>query len=182
MVPITIAFLAGLAGLFVVQGSMEADARLVLTGFRPREILAARLGVIGLASLLTTAVALGATAVDFAPAGWLWFAIGNILVAVTYGMIGVVIGVLFGRLGGLYMMFLLPFIDIGIAQNVMFSAAPPAWGGFLPGRGAVRVLVDAAFTPGFDQLNSLLVAAVWLVGLGAATLAVFRRVAQPARA
>jgi len=59
MVPITIAFLAGLAGLFVVQGSLEADARLALAGFRPREILGARFGVVAVAALLTTFVALG---------------------------------------------------------------------------------------------------------------------------
>lgn len=37
MVAITVAFLAGLAGLFVVLGSAEADRRLVLAGYRPGE-------------------------------------------------------------------------------------------------------------------------------------------------
>ncbi len=182
MVPITIGFLAGLAGLFVVQGSLEADARLAIAGFKAREILASRLGVIALASLLTTAVALAVTAIDFSAANWLWFGIGNVLVALTYGMIGVLVGVLFGRLGGLYIMFLVPFIDIGIAQNIMFSAAPPSWGLVLPGRGSVKVLVDAAFTPTFDQLGALVLAVVWLVGLVAVGAAVFRRIAEPKRA
>jgi hypothetical protein len=179
MVPITIGFLAGLAGLFVVQGSLEADARLAVAGFRAREILASRLGVIALAALLTTAAALAVTAVDFTPANWVWFGIGNALVAVTYGMVGVLVGVLFGRLGGLYLMFLVPFIDIGIAQNIMFSAAPPSWGLILPGRGSVQVLVDAAFTPTFDRLGALVLAAVWIAALAAATTTVFRRIAEP---
>ncbi|KAA3637676.1 MAG: hypothetical protein DWP92_07420 [Armatimonadetes bacterium] len=104
------------------------------------------------------------------------------MVAATYGMVGVVVGALFGQLGGLYVMFLLPFIDVGIAQNVMFSAAPPDWGVLLPARGAVQVLVDAAFTPGFDQASGLWLAVAWLVGLVVATGVVFRRVAAPTRA
>lgn len=182
MVPITIGFLAGLAGLFVVQGSLQADARLALAGFRSREILASRLGVISLAALLTTAVSLAVTAVDFEPQGWVWFTVGNALVALTYGMVGVLVGVLFGRLGGLYVMFLIPFIDVGLGQNVMFSAAPPAWGIFLPARGSAQILVDAAFTPDFDQTNGLILALAWLIGLIVVTSIVFRRIAEPSRA
>ncbi len=175
MVPITIAFLAGLAGLFVVQGSLQADGRLVLAGFRIREVLAARLGVIALAALATSAVSLAITAVDFTPADWTWFVIGNLLVGATYGLIGVLVGAAFGRLGGLYVMFLLPFIDVGLAQNVMFSAAPPDWGAYLPARGAVRILVDAAFTPTMDELGALLGATGWLLVIVAAAAWVFGR-------
>ncbi|HKZ28185.1 MAG TPA: ABC transporter permease [Acidimicrobiia bacterium] len=181
MVPITIGFLAGLAGLFIVQGSIEADRRLALAGFRARDILASRLGVIAIAALLTTGASLAVTAVDFAPDSWIWFSIGNVLVALTYGLVGVLVGAVFGRLGGLYVMFLLPFIDVGIAQNVMFSAAPPDWGLFLPGRGAVRLLVDGAFTPGFDEGAGLMLALGWLVALGLVVSVVFRRIAQPGR-
>lgn len=177
MVPITIAFLAGLTGMFVVQGSLEADARLVLAGFKPREILASRVGVIALAGVLTTVVSLAITAIDFSPESWFWFATGNVLVAATYGMVGALIGALFGRIGGLYLMFLLPFIDVGIGQNVMFSAAPPEWGSFLPARGAVQVLVDAAFTPSFDRLYELLMALGWIGVLAVAAAAVVRRTA-----
>jgi hypothetical protein len=127
-------------------------------------------------------VSLAITAVDFAPQSWVWFAAGAGLVAATYGTVGVLVGALFGRLGGLYVMFLLPFIDIGIAQNIMFSAAPPQWGNALPGRGAVRVLVDAAFTSTFDQTSSLLLATGWLILITAAAAAVVHRIARPTRA
>lgn len=175
MVPITIGFLAGLAGLFVVQSSLEADGRLVIAGFRPAEVLAVRLGVIGLAVMLTTAVSLLVTAVDFSPSNWGWFIGTNILVAATYGLVGVIVGAVAGGLGGLYLTFLLPFIDIGLAQNVMFSAAPPAWGAVLPARGAVTVLIDTAFTPSFDQPGSLLLALGWLLALGIVASILFRR-------
>jgi hypothetical protein len=181
MVPITIAFLSGLTGLFVIQGSLQADARLALAGFRPWEILSARLGVISLAAIITTAVSLVVTAVDFTPVNFKWFLTGNLLIALTYGMIGVITGSIFGRLGGLYLMFLLPFIDVGIAQNIMFSAAPPKWGVALPGRGGVDILVDGAFTSSFDRPGSVATALLWLTVLVAVAVAVFRRSANGGR-
>ena len=122
------------------------------------------------------------SALDFSPESWLWFAVGNGLVAATYGMVGVVVGALFGRVGGLYLMFLLPFIDVGIAQNIMFSAAPPAWGAALPARGAVQVLIDGAFTPTFDRVGGLLLAVGWLVVLTGVAAEIVRRIAEPKRA
>lgn len=179
MVAITVAFLSGLAGLFVVLGSAEADRRLVIAGFRPREVLAARLGVIVLAALLVSAVSLLVTAFSFTPEVWGTFALATVAVAVTYAMIGVVVGPLVGRLGGLYLMFLLPFLDVGLAQNIMFDAAPPGWASFMPGYGAVRVLVDGAFTPSFDETTGLLFALGWVVAITAAAAAAFHRLAAP---
>lgn len=179
MVPITAAFLTGLAGLFVVVGSAEADRRLVLAGFRTREVLTARMAIIAAAGLLTTGVSLAVTAYDFTPAAWLPFAAANLLVALTYGMIGVLVGPLVGRLGGLYVMFLIPFLDVGLAQNVMFSAAPPSWARFAPGYGAVRVLVDGAFTADFDETRGLLLALAWFAAITVAALVVFHRLARP---
>ena len=181
MVPITVGFLAGLAGLFVVQGSLQADARLVLAGFRPREVFQSRMGVIAAAAMLVSAVSLAVAAIDFWPRSWFWFAVSNALVALTYGLLGVLVGVLFGRLGGLYVMFLVPFIDVGLAQNVMFSAAPPEWGVLLPARGAVHVFKDGAFTSNMDVLTDLALALVWLAGLAAVTAVLFRRITAPRR-
>lgn len=175
MVPITVAFLAGLAGLFVAIGSSEADRRLVVAGFRTREVLGARLGIIALAAVVVSTVALAITAAGFQPRSWPAFALGTVTTALTYAMIGVVIGPLVGRLGGLYLMFLLPFLDVGLAQNVMFDAAPPAWAAWLPAHGAVRVLIDGAFTPGFDELGGLGLALLWLLLATGAAAAVFAR-------
>ncbi len=182
MVAITASFLAGLAGLFVVLGSAEGDRRLVLAGFRPREVLASRLGVITLAAVLVSGVSLAITAASFQPQVWLTFAVATLTVALTYAMIGVVIGPLLGRLGGLYLMFLLPFLDVGLAQNIMFDAAPPTWATWMPAHGAVRLLIDGAFTPSFDETAGLLLAVAWLVGLTAVAAAVFHRTSAPAKA
>ncbi len=176
MVPITIGFLASLAGLFVILDSAQADRRLSLTRFRTAEILTVRMAVIATAALLATAASVAVTAVSFTPVNWSVFLLGNVLVALTYATIGVIVGPLFGRLGGLYVLLLLPFIDVGVAQNAMFDAAPPTWGRFLPAHGAVRVMMDGAFTSSFDEWSALLLALAWLVGLGVAAALVFRRV------
>ncbi|HEX6206789.1 MAG TPA: ABC transporter permease [Actinomycetota bacterium] len=182
MVPITVGFLAGLAGLFVVLGSAQADRRLVLAGFRPAEVLGARLGIVTLAAVLTTAVSLGVTAVDFRPAAWVPFVGASLLVALTYAMIGVLVGPMVGRLGGLFVMFLVPMIDVGIAQNAMFGATLPSWATYLPAHGAVRMLLDGAFTQGFSETGGLLLALAWLAAITAVAALVFHRVAEPQRA
>ena len=182
MVPITVAFLAGLAGLFVVLGSAQGDRRLVLAGFRSREVLGARIGVIALAAVLVTAVSLAVTAADFSPRAWVPFVGASLLVALTYAMIGVLAGPLVGRLGGLYLIFLIPMIDVGIAQNNMFGAALPSWGRFLPAHGAVRVLLNGALAGSLGPMGMLLQALGWLAGITLVAAVVFRRVAEPRRA
>ena len=177
MVPITIGFLASLAGLFVILDSAQADRRLSLTRFRPSEILTVRMIVIATASLVAAAVSIAVTAVSFDPVSWPTFVFASVLVALTYATIGAIVGPLFGRLGGLYFLLVLPFIDIGLAQNAMFDAAPPAWGRFLPAHGAVRVMMDGAFTASLDETRALILAIGWLVALWVAAVAVFRRVA-----
>ncbi|MGE3449334.1 MAG: hypothetical protein AB7H92_17340 [Microbacteriaceae bacterium] len=175
MVPVTSAFLAGLTGLFVVTGSAGGDRRLVLAGFKPREVLAGRLGVIGAATVLTTTVAVAVAGAWYPPRHWAVFAAANLLIALTYAMVGVLVGPLTGRLGGLYLILLLAFIDVGLGQTIMFDARPPNWGAFLPARGASRVLIDGAFTAQFDEVGYLLLGLAWLTALTAATTAVFHR-------
>lgn len=176
MVPITIGFLSSLAGLFVILDSAEADRRLSLTSFRPGEILGVRMSVIAVAALVASAVSIAVTAVSFDAVTWPVFVGANVLVALTYATIGVIVGPVFGRLGGLYLLLVLPFIDVGLAQNAMFDAAPPAWGKYLPAHGAVRVMMDGAFTPTFDETGALVLALAWLAGLTAVASFVFRRI------
>lgn len=96
-------------------------------------------------------------------------------------MIGVLVRPLTGRLGGLYLILLLAFIDVGLGQTVMFPGGPPAWGAFLPGRGASRMLIDGAFTTRFEEVGSLPLGLAWLAVLTAATTVVFHRQTAVAR-
>ena len=175
MVPVTAAFLAGLAGLFVATGTTSGDRRLVLAGFRARHVLGARLAVIGVATIVTTGAAVGISGSWYPPRQWMVFAGANMLIAATYAMIGLVLGPLTGRLGGLYLVLLLAFIDVGLGQTVMLPGGPPDWGAFMPGRGASRMLIDGAFTRRFDQGEGLLLGLAWFAGAAAVAGAIFQR-------
>jgi hypothetical protein len=134
-----------------------------------------------LATVVATAVAVGVSGAWYAPHQWGIFAGANLLIALTYAMIGVLVGPLVGRLGGLYLILLLAFVDVGLGQSVMFAAGPPAWGAFLPARGASRVMLDGAFTARFDQAGYLMLGLGWLAAFTAATVVVFHTRTSAAR-
>lgn len=181
MAPIAIASLATLAGLFTVLDARSGDRRLALAGFRPLTLLASRLAVIALGALLATAASLAVTATVFDARQWDLYIAASVLIALTYALIGVLLGPLFGRVGGVLLAFLLPFIDLGIEQSPMLRSAPPAWAHILPGYGAGRVLIDSALTPTFDETGPLLIALVWLAALTTAAAVMFRRTATAPR-
>lgn len=177
MAAITVAFLAGLVGLFIMQSAREADRRLVVAGFRVREVLVPRAVVLTAAVALVVAVSLAVTALSFSPHIWAAFAVGTILVGLIYALIGVILGSTLGRLGATYIMLFGAMLDLGIVQNPMFgSGEPPGWGSLLPGYGPGRVIVDAAFSAQFHAWGALAVAAVWVIGLAAVANLALRRV------
>ena len=164
MTAITVAFLAGLCGLFILQSAREADRRLVLAGFAPVEAIVPRLLTLLAATVLVVVVSVAVTALSFQPRDWFPFALANLLVGITYGGIGAMAGSLLGRLGGTYLMFFLPMIDLGIAQNPMFGDADPGgWAVLLPGYGAGRVLIEASFASDFSAWSSMALAGGWAV-------------------
>ncbi|MDX8056203.1 ABC transporter permease [Lentzea sp. BCCO 10_0798] len=175
MTPIAIGSLATLAGLFVVLDARSGDQRLTLAGFRTGALLSSRLTVIGFAVLLVTAASLSVTATVFDARQWGVYAGGNVLLAATYALLGVCLGPIFGRVSGVLIAFLVPFLDIGIAQSPMLRGEPAAWARFLPGYGADRVLLDGALTATFDEWRALLLGIGWLVVLGLAAARLFRR-------
>ncbi|MEV0901599.1 ABC transporter permease [Actinoplanes sp. NPDC049802] len=177
MAPIAIGALAALTGLFAVLDARAADRRLILAGARVPVLLTARLGMVGLSAGLVTAVSLAATALVFEPRQWPVYAAANLLVAAVYALVGVVLGPLVGRVAGVFVAFLVPFLDLGLVQSPMLGDTP-AWGRLLPGWGAYQILNDGAFTTGFDQLTGLAATGAWLAGLAVAALLLFR----PARA
>ena len=176
MAAITIAFLAGLCGLFIMQSAREADRRLVVAGFAPVVVVLPRLILIGATTGIVVAVSLAVTALNFTPEQWPPFVVANVLIGLTYASIGAVAGVLLGRLGGTYFMLFLPMIDLGIVQTPMFGdGSPDGWATVLPGFGAGRVLVDASFAPTFHAGAELLIGAVWAVAALAIVVAVLTR-------
>lgn len=175
MAPIAIGSLTALAGLFAFLDSRAGDRRAALAGFRPQALITARLGVLWVMALAATGIALGTTWLVFDAQNWWTYAAANVLIALTYSLVGALLAPLFGRVGGIFVAFLLPFLDLGIVQSPMLHPVPSTLSRFLPGYGGSRVLLDGAFTRGFDTAVPLLIALAWLVALTAVVASVYNR-------
>lgn len=182
MTPMAITALSTLAGLFIVVDAAGGDRRLRLAGYRTGALLISRLGVVAVAATAVTAAALAITAMVFDAVRWPGYAAANLLLAATYALVGVILGPLLGRVAGVFVAFLIPFLDLGLAQSPMLRPEPPTWAHALPGYGASRVLFDTGLTTHFDEIGPLLIALAWLVGLGIlAGLLLIRGTGQRAR-
>jgi hypothetical protein len=179
-VPIAIAFLAGLVGVFVVGSALDSDRRLVVAGYTPGETIVPRFVVVTAAVLVISIVSFVVMAFWFTPEQWPLFVGGNLLLGFTYAAVGALAGALMGRLGAVYFIFFLPNLDIGIAQDpLFFDGDPQAWATVLPGYGGTRMLIDAGYSAGFHTATALVVALAWLAVLGAALVIVLRRAVAP---
>jgi hypothetical protein len=177
MAPVAVASLAALVGIFVVLDARAADRRLALAGQHPAVLLATRLTIVLTATAVATAVSLAVTAAVFDASNWGVYISGIALLAVTYSLIGVLLGPVFGRVSGTFMAFLLPFLDLGIAQSPMLRGEPAAWAHWLPGYGGTRVMVDGALTSGFDEATSLTMGIGWITVLLLAATMLLRAIA-----
>lgn len=179
-VPIAVAFLAGLVGVFVVNSALESDRRLVVAGFSPVEAVLPRLTVLAVATLVIAAVSLVVMAFTFTPKSWGPFIAGTLLAGLIYAGLGALSGALLGRLGAVYLMFFLPNIDIGIAQDpIFFNGDPQGWATVLPGYGPTRMIVEASYTGDFDPSGAGIPAVAWLAVVWVAVVLLLRRVVSP---
>jgi len=181
MAPMAIASLATLAGMFIILDSRAADQRLVLAGERLGPLLAGRLTLVAVAALLATGVSLAVTATVASIGQWGGYIAASVILALTYATIGVILAPLFGRVAGVLIAFVVPFLDLGIAQDPMLHPAPPTWAHFLPGYGGSRVLTSAVLTHSFSQIGPMLTALAWLAGATVAAALLFSHSMHTAR-
>ena len=172
--PMTAALLTGVAGLFLMGTAADADARLVIAGYRAYEVVLARLGLLVAIAGVASAVSVGVMLTAFTPDALGWFVVGVGLTALVYGMVGVLAGVVLDRLAGVYLILFGSMIDLFVFQNPLATDAPDA-ASFLPGHYPLQVAMDAGFTGSVDGAN-LSWALLYLAGVTAiATLAFFAR-------
>jgi hypothetical protein len=167
MAPIAVASLAALIGLFTILDARAGDRRMALVGVRAGRLLLVRLALAGAATMVATVVSLAVTATVFEPEQPVVYVVAVLLVAVVYLLAGMAMAPLFGRVAGVLVAFLLPFLDLAIAQSPMLRSGPATWERWLPGYGGMRVLIDAAVTPGFDAWEPLLAAVLQVAAFGA---------------
>jgi len=149
---VSVAILSGIMGLFLVLSSEAADDRLRLAGYSDLELIVARVGTLGASVVVVTAVTVGVAVQVFQPANfWAFTAIVGLL-GITYGVVGILVGLLFDKLGGVYVMLLVPFWDVHflLFQNTLTSDLL-WWTEYLPGHYATTALFDAAFTAGVEM-------------------------------
>jgi hypothetical protein len=175
-----IAFVAGLCGVFVMGSALAGDRRLVIAGYRPGEVVSARLVVLGAATALVVAVSAVVTAVSFTPAAWLPFIAALALIGLMYAAIGALIGAVLDKLAATYLILFLALTDLGIVQNPMFGdGTPDGWAVALPGYGPSRVMVDGSFSETFHAGADLWLSLGWVAAIGICVAVVLRRQVSP---
>lgn len=66
------------------------------------------------------------------------------------------VGAVLDRLAGIWLMLILPMLDIDLFQDPLFVQSAPAWWmRLLPGYHPVRVMVDAGLTATVDSASSI---------------------------
>jgi MFS family permease len=179
MAKMSVAFVAALVGVFVMQSALQGDRRLVIAGFRPGETVLARLAVLTAASAIVVAVSTLVTALFFTPASWLVVIAALGLTGLIYAAIGALAGALLDKLPATYLILFGVMSDLGVVQSAMFHATPVHGAALLPGYGPSRVLLDGAYSHAFHASGPLLISLGWAAALAACVYLVLRRAVMP---
>lgn len=171
--PMTAALLAGIAGLFLMQTAATADSRLLVAGYRAREVVLARLVLVAALSLTAAGVSMAVMLTAFQPDRPGWFLLATTLTALLYGMVGLLVGVLLDRLLGVYVVLFGAMIDLFVFQNPLATDAP-VLARALPGHFPLRVAMAAGFT-GDIPVDAVAGTLAYLAALTALATAVFYR-------
>ncbi|MFB6137000.1 MAG: hypothetical protein ABEJ42_01485 [Halobacteriaceae archaeon] len=142
--PMAAALLTGVVGLFVMHAGAAADGRLVLAGFAPAQVVAARLLLLAGVGGVATAVSVAVMGLTVTPAHLGLFVLGVWLTAAVYGLVGVLAGVVLDRLPGVYVLLFGAMVDLFLFQNPL-ATDPPDAAVLLPGYYPLALAMDAAF-------------------------------------
>lgn len=149
MAVVAVAFIAGFAGLVLIQRSLDAQKRLVLNGFPAYQLFLSR--VVSLLLLVTLVSIYTGCIVEAITRSQRFAGIltGLALTGAVYGTYGLLIGALWKRsLESVLSIVLLTNIDVGWLQNPIFytEATNRTIIHYLPGYFPSQVAMVAAFT------------------------------------
>ncbi len=169
----TISFLAAFFGFYLMLSAKQADRRLILCGYQPFDILAARSIILVVLCALLTLYVLAILSPFFAPKNWPSFFGGMFLCSLIYGLYGKVVGILIAReLEGTWVVMVLPFLDTGYLEMPGFSSVlNQGWLKLMPGYFPSQITIDSAFSTVFDVGRAFLGGIVysgclWLLAAG----------------
>ncbi|KZE92454.1 hypothetical protein AVP42_02608 [Agromyces sp. NDB4Y10] len=118
-----------------------------------------------MAVLITSAASLALTAMAFPAEQRPGFTGGMLLLAAVYALLGMRLGFLLGRVAGVLIAFVVPFLGLGITQSPMLRLEPPEPAVLLPGYGPYRLLIDTGLTEELDETGGLLIGLGWVAAL-----------------
>lgn len=118
-----VGLLTSFLALNLMQRGAAANRRLVLAGYRPAELILAKLLTLGVVVLLVAAYVAVLLRLFFAPTHFVLMLVGLALGGYVYGCYGLLVGTLVRReLEGILLIVLLANIDVGWLQNPLFYA------------------------------------------------------------
>lgn len=170
----SVAFVAALVGVFVMHSALQGDRRLVLAGYRAREVVLARLAVLTAATGLVVAVSTLVLALNIAAASWPRVIAALALTGLIYAALGALAGAVLDKLPATYLILFLAITDF-VVESPMFRSKPVSWGWLLPTYGPSRMLTDGTYSHAFHTAAQLLISLGWLTAL---TLAVYLMLAR----
>lgn len=177
MAPLTSTIIAGIVGLLLMQSARNTDGRLVLAGYRARDVIVARFGTLAVLVTFVTGVTVGVMAYDIVPEQPILFVASMFVVTMVYGLVGMLLGVILDRVAGLWTILVVSMLDIGLFQSPLFPTTEDEWWvRLLPGHHPMEVLFDAGLTAQPDTLGHLWWGILYLLGAGVVSILVFYRV------
>lgn len=136
---------AGIAGLFLTVNTLDADGWLALAGLPSRSLFAARAAALSAAAAVASLASTAVLVVHVAPDQVVLFVASTLVLGVTYGLVGAVVGVVLDTLVGVYVMLFAPAVDLFLFHSPL-AADAPSWAAVFPGRWAGVAAIDAALT------------------------------------
>jgi hypothetical protein len=144
-----VGFVSAFLGFHLIARQGDASRRLVLCGYRPWQLVTARLAALAIAVVAVSAFSCAMLRGFFAPTHLLATGIGLVLVGLVYGCYGLLAGALFPReLEGILSIVLLTNVDLAWLQNPVYytEAQNRAVIRALPGYWPAQVGMIAAFS------------------------------------
>ena len=169
--------LAAFVAFVLTWRSIQTDRRLVFEGYRPSVLLAAKMLVVACAAAAVALYVAGLLLFFYLPERLAGVFLGFFVGGLTYGLLGVLIGVLSRRdLDGILAILLLVNVDPGWLQNPVFYAEAHNRGiiHWLPAHHSCQLVMLSALTE-TSLRNEAVLCAGWLVSLGIVAVFLYRQ-------
>lgn len=158
-----------------VRRSSDFDRRLVLAGYARSALLLAKLLALTMAAAVVSLYATLVLLLFWGPHLVVPFFLSLMLSGLTYGGLGIVLGVVFRtELAGMFLIIMISLVDVMVQNPIITPSSTSDAIGLLPTYGAMQNAVGAAFT-GDLSVGYFLLGLLWLGGSALFGLVAFQR-------